>query len=296
MNAIYFARVPNGRGVKGFSSWLLGIVAALCLWFAADRAAYAWGPTAHRLTNSWAVETLPPEIRGFFEANRQFLIDHANDPDAWMERDRLERRQHYIYLDKYGLFPYLTLPHSFERAVEQYSSGRINRDGLLPWQIGKYSLRLTNALKDHDWEGAKNVAAVLGHYVADAHDPLHTTQNYDGQLTGQTGLASRFEIRLVDRYSNFLIFSAENAQKISDPTEYAFDIVLEANSWVERIVLADRRSVAGLAGGYNDDYFDRFYSQVGSTAMLELNAAAHDTGAYWYTAWLNAGRPELPSR
>jgi hypothetical protein len=275
--------------------WVGAVLLGLSLGLASGTSVYAWGPTGHRLVNRWAIETLPVEMRNFFEANRQFLIDHANDPDAWMAKDPFERKHHYIYLDKYGIFPFLTLPHSFKAATEQYGKSRVNRDGLLPWQIGEYSLRLTNAFKAQNWDEVKLDAAVLGHYVADANDPLHTTQNYDGQLTAQTGLADRFEIRLIDRFSNFLILAPKDAIKIDDPTEFAFQITIEAYTYVDHIVWEDRRSVEGLTS-YNEDYFSRYYSRVGSTAMQQINAAAHDAGSYWYTAWLNAGRPELPSR
>jgi len=160
--------------------WVGPVLLGLSLGLASGTSAFAWGPTGHRLVNRWAIETLPVEMRSFFEANRQFLLDHANDPDAWMTKDPFERKHHYVYLDKYGIFPFLTLPHSFKAATEQYGKSRVNRDGLLPWQIGEYSLRLTNAFKAQNWDEVKLDAAVLGHYVADANDPLHTTQNYDG--------------------------------------------------------------------------------------------------------------------
>lgn len=234
-------------------------------------------------------------MRGFFEANRPFLVEHANDPVAWMQKDRYERKRHYMSLDKYGVFPYLDLPHSFLRAVEKYGSGRINRNGLLPWHIGEYSLRLTNALKAQNWDDVRFYAAALGHYVADAHDPLHTTSNYDGQLTRQIGLADRFGSTLVERFQAFFILRSDEAVKIDDPTEYAFDAALESHTWVNQIVLADRQALEGLVD-YNDDYYDRFYSRVGSVTMRQINLAARDTGSYWYTAWLNAGKPPLPSR
>lgn len=267
----------------------------MIVWTATVSAGFAWGPAAHRLVNGSAIGCLPSEIRGFFEANRQFLLDHANDPDEWVKKDRYERMRHYIFLDKYGYFPYLNLPHAYGGAIERYGSGRIGRDGNVPWQIGEYSLKLTNALKAANWEQAREDAAALGHYVADAHDPLNTTQNRDGQLTHQTGLAQRFGIRLIDRYSNFFMLHPAEAVKIDDPTEYAFRIVLESNTWVNHILLADLRAREGLAD-YSEDYLGRFYTRIGSTAMQEINAAAHDAGSYWYTAWLNAGRPALPSR
>ena len=293
MRLAEFARLRRFPTAVRFLSRFVG--QALFVWLAASGTALAWGPSAHRLVNNWAVETLPPEIRAFFESNRQFLIEHANDPVEWMKKDRYERLRHYIYLDKYGMFPYLNLPHSYESAKGQLGLGRINRNGVLPWQIGQYSKRLTDALKAQNWYEVKLNAAALAHYVADAHDPLHTTANFDGQLTGQMGLATRFGVSLIDRYQGFFIFRPVPAAKIDDPTEYAFQAVLESNTWVSQVLLWDRRSVEGRRD-FNDDYFDRFYSQIGSTAVRELNAAAHDAGSYWYTAWLNAGRPALPGQ
>lgn len=266
------------------------MVAALT---AASPLAYAWGPAAHTLAADWAIGTLPPPVHEFFQANRSFILAHANDPEAWIKKDRYERMRHYIYLDRYGLFPYLELPHSYKRAVGKYGLKHITHNGVLPWQIGEYSLKLTDALKAHSWEQVKLDAAALSFYVAGAHDPLHTTQNYDGQLTGQNGLETRFGVDLVSRYSHFFMFRPDPATRIDDPTEHAFQMVLEAHTWVDRIILADRAALQGRPD-YTDDYFDHFYSQVGSTAMREISEAAHDIGSYWYTAWLNAGRPELP--
>lgn len=265
------------------------------VFFAAAGTAFAWGPAAHRTVNGNAVDTLPPEIRHFFEANRQFLVDHANDPAEWMKKDLYERKRHYIYLDKYGTFPYLDLPHSFKDATFKHGTRRINRDGLLPWHVGEFSLRLTNALKEQRWEDAKLAAAALGHYVADAHDPLNTTSNYDGQLVAQSGLESRFGSMLIDRYQGFMMFRPAPASKIEDPTEYAFQSVIESNTWVDQILLGDWRARSGLSD-YHEEYFDRFNTAVGYIAARELNSAAHDVGSYWYTAWLNAGRPPLPGR
>jgi hypothetical protein len=255
--------------------------------------AFAWGRQAHRLADDWAIGTLPANIRNYYQSNRSFILNHANDPEEWTKKDRYERMRHYIYLNKYGMFPYLELPHSYKAAVKKYGLRHITRNGVLPWQIGEYSLKLTNAFRAHDWEQVRLNSAALAFYVADAHDPLHTTQNYDGQLTGQTGLEMRFGAELVERYSHFFMFRPDRAVKVSDPTEHAFEMILEANTWVNQIVLADIVAQYGLPG-YTDAYFDAFYSRVGSTAMKEISEAAHDIGSYWYAAWLNAGRPELP--
>jgi len=257
--------------------------------------AYSWGGAAHRLADDWAIGTLPPGLGHYFQSNRTFILDHANDPEKWMKKDRYERMRHYIFLNKYGMFPYLELPHSYKVAVNKYGLGHITHNGVLPWQVGEYSLKLTNDFRKHEWEQVKLDAAALAFYVADAHDPLHTTENYNGQMTGQNGLEQRFGTGLVERYSHFFMFRPDNASKISDPTEYAFHMVLEAHTWVDQIILADLRAL-GDQPGYTDDYYDRFYSRVGSTAMKEISESAHDIGSYWYTSWVNAGRPELPGQ
>ncbi|HEX5413506.1 MAG TPA: hypothetical protein VFZ27_16760 [Terriglobia bacterium] len=257
------------------------------------RPAFAWGPQAHRLADDWAIGTLPPNLRTYYQSNRNFILDHANDPEEWVKKDRYEEMRHYIYLDKYGTFPYLDLPHSYKAAVKKYGVRHITHNGVLPWQVGEYSLKLTNAFRAHDWEQVKLNSAALAFYVADAHNPLHTTQNYNGQMTGQAGLQVRFGDELVERYSHFFMFRPDNASKVSDPTERAFQMILEANTWVDQIILADLVAQQGRSG-YTDAYFDAFYSRVGSTAMKEISEAAHDIGSYWFSAWLNAGRPDLP--
>jgi hypothetical protein len=284
---------PRRTGLK--PRIFVSSIALLVLCLIRPATELAWGPVAHDLVTVWAIQTLPPEMRAFFENNRQFLVQHASDPDALMKTDRYERMRHYIYLDKYGQFPYSALPHDYLLAKEKFTTSRISRDGMLPWQVGVYSLRLTKAMKAGDWEEAKLDASALAHYLADAHDPLHTTQNFDGQLTGQTGLSMRFDIQLFERYSKLFIMYPESADKIDDPTEYAFQRCLESNVWVDLILWSDLRARENLSD-YTDEYYDRFYNRVGPTVVHEINEAAHDVGSYWYTAWLNAGHPQLPVR
>jgi hypothetical protein len=285
---------PNGRLARE-PFWTRRILPmVLAMGVLAPAGAKAWGPGAHRLAEEWAINTLPPQMRAYIQSHRNFILQHANDPREWAKKDRYEKMRQYIFLDKYGNFPYVGLPHNYNMAIQKFGAGKIKSNGVLPWQIGEYSLKLTTAMKAGKWDEAREDAAALGFYVADAHDPFHTTQNYDGQLTGQTGLDERFGTELFDRYSHFFIFRPSDATKIQDPTEYAFRMVLEAHTWLDQVILADRLALGELPG-YNEDYFDRFYSRVGSTVMREISSAAHDIGSYWYTAWVNAGQPELPS-
>ena len=255
--------------------------------------ALAWGPNAHKLVVNKAIDTLPLDIRGFFEANRSSLAQHVTDPLDAEAKTPAERHNHFLYLDRYGRFPFVALPRNYKAAVGKYGKSKLESTGLLPWQIGVYSQKLTEALKLGRWDEAKLDAAVLAGYVAEAHDPFNTTENFDGHLTLQTGINERFGATLVDRFSSFFPMRPNDASFINDPTDHAFDSCLSAHAWIEIILLADRN--ARQAGkSYDDEYFDRFYSQAAATLIRQLSDAATDVGSYWLTAWINAGRPQLP--
>jgi hypothetical protein len=255
--------------------------------------ACAWGNTGHRLVVNKAIDTLPPELRLFFEANRSFLVQHVTDPLDLMNRNLAERHNHFIFLDKYGKFPYDTLPRSYKTAVTKYGKSKLEAAGLLPWQVGVYSKNLTEAMKDGRWEEAKLDAAILANYVAEARDPFNTTENRDGHLTAQPGINERFGTALIDRYFSFFPMRPNDASFINDPTDHAFEACLSSHSWLETILLADRNAKRGQ-NSYNDEYYDRFYNQSAEILIRQLSEAAADIGSYWLTAWTNAGKPQLP--
>jgi len=253
----------------------------------------AWGNNAQRLIVNKAVDTLPYDLRSFFEANRSFLIQHVNDPLNQLDKRPNERQNHFIELDKYGKFPFEALPRSYKAALSKYSKSKIEGTGLLPWQIGVYSAKLTDDLKNGRWEEAKLDAAFLANYVAEAHDPFNTTENYDGKLTGQSGVNDRFHTVLIDRYGSFFPLNPHDAFFITDPTDFAFDTCLNAHSLVESLLLADRGAKRGLSS-YTDEYYDRFYNLTAASLIRQLSDASTDVGSYWLTAWTNAGKPQLP--
>jgi hypothetical protein len=274
---------------------ILAIFASLVLGLFLTPAAFAWGEKGHKLVVSKAIETLPPDIRSFFEGNRDYLLRHVADPVEASAKNPMERRNRYLYLDRYGRFPYEILPRSYKAAVAKFTKPKLEANGLLPWQIGVYSEKLTNAMKAGKWEEARINAALLASYVAESHDPFNTTENYDGQLTGQNGISERFGSTLVDRFSSFFPVRPNDAFVINDPTDHAFEACLSSHSWLEIILLADRNARRGLPS-YTDEYYDRFYNQAAAILIRQLSDAATDVASYWYTAWKNAGSPALPQR
>jgi hypothetical protein len=253
----------------------------------------AWGKNGHRLVVRKATETLPQDIRPFFESNLALLAQHVTDPLDAIAKSPLERHNHFILLDKYGRFPFEALPRNYKAAVTKFGKARLDANGLLPWQIGVYSEKMTEAMKAGKWDEARVDAAILANYVAEAHDPFNTTDNFDGRLSGQPGVNERFGTTLIDRYSSFFPMRPNDAIFINDPTDHAFEACLSSHSWLETILLADRNARRG-ENSFTDEYYDRFYNQAAAILIRQISDAATDVGSFWLTAWVNAGRPQLP--
>jgi hypothetical protein len=255
---------------------------------------FAWGANAERLIANRAVETLPADLRPFFEASRDFITRHAADPVESLDKNpAIESHLQVLYLDRYGQYPFDALPRKYEAAMAKFGRPKLESGGLLPWQIGVYSAKLTEAMRSGNWEQARLIAAQLAGYVAQAFDPFNTTENYDGRAWGQPGVNLRFDTSLVDRYSLFFPLRPNDAEFITDPTDHAFEDCLKAHSWLEIVLVADRRARSGRSD-YTDEYYDRFYSEAGATLIRQLSDAAADVGSYWLTSWINAGRPAPP--
>jgi hypothetical protein len=273
------------------SARLIAVACLLALLWPAET--QAWGNNAQRLVLNKAIDTLPYEMRAFFDYNRTDLIRHVTDPFEAIAKNPNERRNHFLTLEKYGRFPFESLPRDYKAAVQKFGKSKIDSNGLLPWEIGVYSAKLTEALKAGKWEEAKIAAAILAYYVAEAHDPFNTTDDFDGKLSKQPGVNERFGTTLIDRYSSFFPMRPADASFISDPTDQAFDIILNSHATLEGVLLADRNSRRSETT-FNDAYYDRFYNLVAPGLLRQLSDASTSVGSYWLTAWTNAGKPQLP--
>jgi hypothetical protein len=278
------------RGRKPAAA-LLAVFAALVIGF--PPSAEAWGPNAQKLIVNKSIDTLPPDIRAFFDNGRAALARHVTDPLDEEVKKPTEKHNHFLYLDKYGRFPFTQLPRNYKAAVAKYGKSKLESTGLLPWQVGVYSAKLTESLRLGKWDEARLDAAILAAYVAETHDPFNSTENFDGHLTLQNGINERFGTALIDRFASFFPMRPNDAAFISDPTDHAFESCLAAHSWIETILLADRNAHLG-GKSYDDEYYDRFYNQAAPTLIHQLSSAATDVGSYWLTAWTNAGKPALP--
>lgn len=281
-------RRPSGAAVVAVAALLLAGS------LTTPQPALAWEARAQRLVTARAINTLPEPLQGYFERNRAAIEQFAADANQWGE-ERRGPETGFIRLDSYGRYPFGELPRDYNAAVRKFGRRTLTQRGVLPWQVGTYSLKLEEAFRRQDWEKVKLYAGILAHYVCEAHDPFNTTLNSTGELSGQTGVDARYTRSLVERYQMFFIIHPGGAYKIDDPTAHAFGMVLEAHTWVDNILLADSQARAGKVD-FNDAYYDAFYEAAGAILVRQLTDASQDVGAYWYSAWVNAGQPPLPAR
>ncbi|MGB7592885.1 MAG: hypothetical protein WCD04_01195 [Terriglobia bacterium] len=254
----------------------------------------AWGERGHRLINAAAVENLPEPLRSYFLGRKEYLVEHAIDPDLLASDDASERPHHYTDLDADDSFPFLNLRRQF--VVKRLGPTRWQLPhGDSIWQIERFTLRLADSLQRRRWADAERDAIFTAHYAADLTQPLHTVMNYDGQLTGQKGVHARFETELVNALADGWRLRPRPAVLEPDLRARIFREMTASFSYRNVVFASDRIAVSGR--NYLDpQYSAMFYKLAGPLAEKRLEAGASFVSSLWYTAWVRAGKPVLPGR
>ena len=191
---------------RGFQA---AIFVSIAILFVVLASSFGWGENADRLVTNKAVDTLPDEMLPFFQANRQYLVQHVKRPESVRPSTAPSSsglklpgaapvapvESDFIQIDHYGPFPFTALPRDYNTAISKYNRRTLAQYGLLPWEIGVYSKKLTDAFRDHNWGDVRTDAAALAHFVIAAHDPFNTTTNFDGKISLQPGVNERFGYR-----------------------------------------------------------------------------------------------------
>ena len=250
---------------------------------------YAWGWETHRYINENAVDYLPSDM-DIFETNREYLRQHSTDPDI----DDLPGYYHYIDIDYYPEFFEETFPHDWDDAVDQYGYDIIIDNGIVPWVIEQWTDSLTILMNDGDWDTVWQLAAELGHYVADSHEPLHLTLNYNGQLTGNYGIHSRYETQMINLHLSELPLPDSTSNYWSSVIDSVFRYIEEIYPYVNEIIAADDLAAA-QDPNYNSTYYNILWEELDSLTISVIHCAIIDLASIWQTAWINAGSPTLLS-
>lgn len=190
-----------------------------------------------------------------------------------------------------------------------YGIDHFSQYGILPYHLLAMQQRLTDAFRRKDKGRILRLATEMGHYIGDAHVPLHTTTNYNGQLTNQLGIHAFWESRLPELFADKSYdYFVGRAQYIQNPRDYFWDIVLSSYALVDSVLLIEKSLSLEFPPDkqycYEErlgqtirtqcrDYAAAYHSRLSGMVEERLRASILSIGSSWYTAWVDAGQPDL---
>ncbi len=265
----------------------------------------SWGFFGHRKITRMAIYTLPGEMMQFYKQNAGELIEKSIAPDQRRYVFPAEGPRHYIDLDAYACAD--SLPGYWFRAVDKFGRDTLMARGIVPWHAYRVYKQLIKAFAGRDYQQIITKSADLSHYLADANVPLHTTSNYNGQQTGQTGVHGFWETRLPQLFSHEYDFLLGRATYIADPQQAIWQHVWQANALVDSLLQVERQVTARVGAAKKFAYEDkgrkavRVYSQQFAQAYhrampaveVQMQRSIKLVGDMWFTAWVEAGQPAL---
>jgi hypothetical protein len=270
---------------------------------------FTWGFYGHKMVNRLAVFTLPEKLLAFYKNNIEFITEHAPDPDKRRYAVPEEACRHYIDLDHYEVMsPIDTVPRYWKDAVAKYTEDTLNAYGIVPWHINSMRYRLTEAFKEKDVEKILQASADIGHYIADAHVPLHSTENYNGQFTGQKGIHGFWESRLPELFSDQYDFFVGRAVYVDDVLGLAWrasegsfaakDSVLLFEKELSESFPSDKKYTMEQKGQtqvkiYSREYSEAYHRKLNGQVERRMRLSILAVGSIWYTCWVDAGQPDL---
>jgi len=272
---------------------------------------YCWGFYAHQKINFYAAFLLPPEMMVLYKPNLSFISEHAIDPDKRRYAVKDEGPRHYIDIDRYGVYPYDSLPRKWTEAVAKYSEDTLKAYGIVPWHVQSMLSRLTGAFKEKDFSRILKNSAEIGHYIADAHVPLHTNSNHNGQHTNQKGIHGFWESRvpelLAEKQWDFMI---GKAAYIKNPGAFIWDRILESAKAADSVLDFERELTKEFSADQKYSFEERkgkvirqystaftiaFDKKLNGMVERRMRQSIGSIASFWYTAWINAGQPDLKS-
>ena len=267
----------------------------------------SWGFFAHKRINQLAVFTLPSGINRFYKANINYITEHAVDPDKRRYADTAEAPRHYLDVEVYEKH-IDSIPRKWEDAMKKYGQKKLSQNGILPWQIQKSYYKLVNAFKSRDSIRILIYSAYLGHYLGDAHVPLHTTENHNGQLTNQIGIHAFWESRIPELFAKRYNFMVGRAKYIENPLKQAWEIISHTHLQVDTVLRLEARLNKEFSASqkysfsernnqvtrqYSYAYTKAYQDIMNNMVERQMKAAILAIGSYWYSAWIDAGQPVL---
>lgn len=281
-----------------------------CFCLIAPKKNLAWGFLGHKTINRYAVFALPPELFAFYKSHIEFVTQHATDPDRRRYILETEACRHYIDCDHYERFaPLDTIPHNWYLAVNKYTEDSLTAHGIVPWHILAELKSLTEAFTNKDEARILKISADLGHYIADAHVPLHSNSNYNGQKSGQDGIHALWETRIPQLFLDSFNLFTGTAVYLANPSDdiwqkvgesfAASDTVFAMESLTSKL-MGDRKYSIAVNGpnaipSFSELFCREYESRMNDMVERRMRQSILSVASFWYTAWVNAGQPDLKS-
>jgi hypothetical protein len=281
-------------------------IAVLLFGHSGLRPAEAWGDEGHRYINRVAAEKLPAGMPAFFRNSADRLAFLGPEPDRWRDGKELfsalrdgTAPDHFIDIEKAEDFA--ALPNDRYKYCDWLRArGQDPKDiGFLPYSIleGHQKVQVLFRLwRDQKQEADREqieqniiyYAGVLGHYVADASQPLHTSIHFNGWSTSlnpdlftREPLHWRFESEFVrsqikiEDFRDLVKPASRLPDAFSDIMKYILDSYGKVNELyrLEKTVRWDAQNTRPEA--------KRFVTG-------RLAAGSQMLANLWYTAWLGS--------
>ena len=274
---------------------------------------WAFGIFGHEHINRAAVFSLPEPLRQFFYNHIDFITLESTIPDVrkYALGDKTENPRHFVDLENFGSLD--SLPKTMAEVKAKYDDKFIQQNGILPWYVQDVMEKLTKAFKEKKKAEILFLAADLGHYLGDANMPLHTSVNYDGQLTNQKGIHALWESKLPEIFGKDYNYKVEEAKYISDIPKETWGIIFASHKLVDTLLLIDKKLKETFPADkiylmdstgkpkktrynqliFSTEYTKQFHASLNGMVEKQIRNSITVTANYWYTAWVNAGKPNL---
>ena len=265
-----------------------------------------WGFYAHQRINRLAIFTLPPEMIVFYKKHLLYLMEASTNPDKRRYAVVGEAPRHYIDLEMYG--DSVWAKPFWKDAVAFYGEDSLNAHGIVPWHVQRMRFQLTEAFRQKDTRRILRLSAELGHYIADAHVPLHTTRNYNGQLTNQRGIHAFWESRLPELYASQYDFFVGPAEFLPAPHRRIWTAVQQAHACLDSVLHFEQSltETVGTTGKYSfeerngqnvktysREFSQRYHAMLNRQVERQMRGSVKTVGDFWFTCWVEAGQPDL---
>jgi hypothetical protein len=270
----------------------------------------SWGYLVHRTVHQLAIYKLPASLQSFFYNNKEKLVMDAPRPDQRRFTDKTEGNKHFIDLEYYGDSA-ASLPRTWEEAIKKYPADTLHKYGTSPYNIIAVYNKLVQAFRNKTKDSILFYAADLGHYIADAHVPLHTSLNYDGQLTNQQGVHDLWETTVPETvFSEYKLYSKKKAKYIASIPDATWAIIYHTHTLLPQL-FAQELAVSKqftdstkyqwqFRWGKNRRFYSKAFATEYNKALKnsinqQLLLSAENIASFWYSAWVDAGKPDLSS-